>query len=173
MLKPEVWSRALALTVVVLVGAAGCKSGPPAIHDVKMGKDKEAAQATNTFDAKDTLFAVANIDNPPDKGKVVGRLSIVDVPGQQNGPIPGLETTLDLSGGLNKANFNFTPPNAGWPNGKYQLQVVLLDGTGAQKDQKNADFSTSGNQPPAAPAASEAPAATDSQAAPAEEKPQQ
>lgn len=152
------WSRVFAVTAV-LVAVGACKSGPPAIHDVKLGKDKEATQAASTFDARDTVYAVGNIDNPPSNGKVVGRLAIVDVEGQKAGPIPGLESTLSLSGGLNKVNFDFTPPTAGWPNGKYQLQMLLLDESGAQKDQKNADFTTAGNQPPAASAPS---AATDS-----------
>lgn len=164
-MRRRVFGRTLAVTVL-LAAAVACSSGPPGISDLTLGKDKEAAKAANAFDAKDTVYAVANISNPPSNGKVIGRLAIVDVEGQKAGPIPGLESTLSLTGGLNKANFTFTPPTAGWPNGKYQLQVVLLDSTGAQKDQKNADFTTAGNQP----AASDAPAATDSsQAPPADE----
>lgn len=134
-----------AVVLSALVALAACKSGPPAIKDLKLGKDKDATQTTSAFGAKDTIYAVANIDNPPDNGKVTGRLIIVNVPGQQAGPIPGLETTLTLTGGQNKVNFDFTPPTAGWPDGKYQLQVVLADSTGAQKDTKSADFATSGN----------------------------
>jgi hypothetical protein len=164
-MKVAKWSGAFAL---VLLAAAACSSGPPAIHDLKIGKDKEVTQPTNTLAAGDTLFAVGNLDNPPANGKVIGRLAIVDVEGQTPGPIPGLEATLKITGGMNKVNFNFTPPTAGWPNGKYQLQVVLFDGSGAQKDQKNADFTTAGNQP-AAPAAAEAPPAADDTQAPAKE----
>lgn len=153
-MKVAKWSGAFAL---VLLAAAACTSGPPAIHDLKIGKDKEVTQPTNALAAGDTLFGVANLDNPPANGKVVGRLVIVDVEGQTPGPIPGLEATQNLSGGMNKVNFKFRPPTAGWPNGKYQLQVVLLDGSGAQKDQKNADFTTAGNQPAAAATTSEAP----------------
>ena len=157
-MKKNVWQKcALAL---VLVAAVACKSGPPAIKDLKLGKDKEATKTANAFDAHDTVYAVANVDNPPSNGKVTGRLIIVDVPGQQAGPIPGLEATVTLTGALNQANFNFSAPTAGWPNGKYQLQVTLADETGAQKDQKTADFTTSGNAPAAAPAA----AATDTAA---------
>ncbi|HEX7154219.1 MAG TPA: hypothetical protein VF618_22215 [Thermoanaerobaculia bacterium] len=153
--------------VVLLVAAGACSSGPPAISEVKMGKDKDVTQAATTFDARDTLFAVANIDNPPANGKVVGRLSVVEVEGQQAGPIPGLETALDLGSNLNTANFNFTAPTAGWPNGKYRFDVVLLDEAGAEKGQKSAEFTTSGNTPPAEVATE--PAAVEGEEAPAEE----
>lgn len=140
-----------AVVLSAVLALAACKSGPPAIKDVKLGKDKEATTAATSFGAKDTIYAVANIDNPPDNGKVTGRLIIVNIPGQQPGPIPGLETTLTLTGGQNKVNFDFTPPSAGWPDGKYQLQVVLADNAGAQKDSKTADFATAGNTPAPAP----------------------
>jgi hypothetical protein len=61
---------------------------------------------------------------------------VVDVPGQQPGLIPGLETILDVGKVMNGAKLSFTAPNAGWPNGHYQLQVLLLDATGAQKDEE-------------------------------------
>ena len=152
-------SRALGLTVM-LVAVGACSSGPPSVSDLKVGKDKEVTQAANAFDAHDTLFAVATIANPPANGKVVGHLSVVDVPGQQAGPIPGLEMTLPLAGAQNTASFNFSAPTAGWPNGKYKLDVVLLDGSGVEKGQKGSELTTTGNTPPAA----EAPAATDSAA---------
>lgn len=143
-----------ALFVCLLAGAA-CKSGPPAIKELKVGKDKDVTAAANSFGAKDTIYAVANIDNPPSNGKAVAHLVVVDVPGQQAGPIPGLEATLSLTGGMNVANFNFSAPTAGWPNGKYQIQVSLLDESGAQKDQKSAELTTSGNEPAPAAAATD------------------
>ena len=142
-------SRAVGLTVM-LVAVGACSSGPPSVSDLKIGKDKEVAQAASTFDAHDTLYAVATIANPPANGKVVGHLSVVEVAGQQAGPIPGLEMTLDLAGGMNTASFNFAAPTAGWPNGKYRVDVVLLDASGAEKGQKGAEFATTGNAPAAA-----------------------
>lgn len=152
-----VWSRSIACAVL-LVAVGACSSGPPAISEVKIGKDKEVTNAANSFDTRDTLFAVANIDNPPAKGKVVGRLAIIDVEGQEPGPIPGLETTLDLAGGMNKVNFNFSAPTAGWPDGKYRIEVVLLDESGAEKDQKVAELTMAGNQLAAPEGDTEAPA---------------
>lgn len=147
--------KAASLCVMFLLLTA-CKAGPPAISEFKIGKTKDVAQPAKDFAAGDTLYGTARIDNPPKDGKVTGRLVIVDVEGQQPGPIPGLETTLDLGGAMNSADFTFTPPTNGWPNGKYQMEVVLVDGTGAEKDKKTADLTTSGNE--AAVAEDEAPA---------------
>lgn len=145
-------SRALALTLV-LVAAGACSSGPPSLSDLKVGKDKEVTQAANAFEAHDSIYAQAKIENPPKGGKIVGHLSVVDVAGQQAGPIAGLEKTIDLGGIGNTASFDFTAPTAGWPDGKYRFDVVLLDGTGVEKGQKNAEFTTTGNAAPAGPAA--------------------
>ncbi len=162
-------SRVIGLTVL-LVAVGACKSGPPSISELTVGKDKEVTQASNAFTATETVYAVAKIENPPENGKVVGRLAIVDVAGQQPGPIAGLEATVSLTAGMNVANFNFSAPTAGWPDGKYRIDVTLLDGAGAEKGQKSAEFSTSGN-PPAAPAAEapaeEAPATGDESETPA------
>jgi len=155
-------SRAVGLTVM-LVSMAACSSGPPSVSDLKLGKDKEMTQAASTFDAHDTLYAVATITNPPANGKVVGHLSVVDVAGQEAGPIPGLEMTLSLANGLNTASFNFAAPTAGWPNGKYKIDVVLLDASGVEKGQKGAELTTTGNAPPAAAAATPAAAGTTKQ----------
>jgi hypothetical protein len=100
---------------------------------------------------------------------VQGRLLVVDVPGQQPGAIPGLETSIDLAPGINVANFSFSAPTAGWPDGKYQIEVTLLDEKGEQKDQKKAELTTSGNVAAAADAATDT-AATDTAA---EEEPAQ
>ena len=153
-------SRIVALTVL-LVAVGACNSGPPSLGELKVGKDKGVAQSTTAFAAHDTVYAEAKIDNPPKGGKVVGRLVVVDVPGQQAGPIPGLEKTMDLTGPLNTATFDFSAPTAGWPDGKYKLEVVLLDGSGANKGEKSAEFTTSGNPaeaPAAAATSTEAPA---------------
>ena len=154
-------SLSISVVALLLVAAGACKSGPPSISELKTGKTKDVAQTASAFDAKDTIYAVANIANPPKGGKITGRLIVVNVEGQQPGPIPGLETSMTLAEGLNVGNFEFSAPTAGWPNGQYQLEVVLADDKGEQKDKKTADFSTSGNAP-AAPAADTA--ATDSTA---------
>src|SRR5689334_1660700 len=104
------------LSVGVLLGCAvGChfSLSTANISSLKLGKDKTASQETTTFASDDTIYGVATISNAPGKVKVKGRLAVEDVPGQEVGPIPGLETTLDL-GGSGTATFTFSPPTAGW-----------------------------------------------------------
>jgi hypothetical protein len=112
------------------------------LSGLKLGKDKTVSQETSTFDANDTVYGVATVSNAPSKVKVKGRLVADDVPGEQSGPIPGLETTVDLPGS-GTATFTFTPPPDGWPKGKYKVEVLMLNEDGQQKDQKTAEFSIS------------------------------
>ena len=131
----------LAAAALVAVGLA-CSATTANISNLKIGKDQAVSSEASTFHASDPIYAVATISNAPGKVKVRGRLVIEDVPGQQAGPAPGLEKTLDLAGS-GTATYSFTPPPDGWPPGKYKIEVTLMDEAGAQKDQKTASFSVS------------------------------
>ncbi len=134
---------ALALGLLVVAGLACNFSASTAnISDLKLSKDKDASQSATTFASGDTVYAVATISNAPGKVKVKGLLAIEDVEGEQKGPIPGLEKTLALDGS-GTATFTFSPPTSGWPKGKYKVDVIMMDESGQQKDQKSASFSAS------------------------------
>ena len=132
----------------LLAGAAlvalvlACSATTANISNLKVGKDQAVSSETSTFQGTDPIYAVATISNAPGKVKVKGRLIVDNVPGQQAGPVPGLEKTLDLDGS-GTATYSFTPPPDGWPKGSYKIEVILMDDTGAQKDQKTATFSVS------------------------------
>ena len=129
---------------LLLLAVLGCKfsASTANISGLKIGKDKNVSQETSSFGAQDTIYATAEIANAPDKLKVKGRLVVDDVAGQQKGPVPGLEDTVDLPGS-GTAIFTFTPPASGWPKGKYKLEVLMLNQDGEQKDQKTANFTVS------------------------------
>ena len=112
------------------------------ISGLRLGKDKEASSVVHDFSARDTIYGVAEISNVPDKVRVKGRLIVDEVEGEKPGPIPGLEDTVDL-GGSGTATFTFTPPTAGWPKGRYKMEILLLTEGGEQKDQEVASFSVS------------------------------
>lgn len=136
---------ALALPLGLLLCAAlACNfsASTANISSVKLGKNQTVSQETSSFSADDTVYALATISNAPGAVKVRGRLVIEDVEGQQRGPVPGLETTIDLPGS-GTATFTFSPPSSGWPKGKYKVEVIMLDEGGEQKDQKEADFTVS------------------------------
>lgn len=137
------WSLSVGLGVL-LVSAAACSISMTTanISSLKLGTDKSVTKETTSFTANDMIYGVAEISNAPSKVKVKGRFIVDDVAGEKSGPIPSLETTVDLPGS-GTATFTFTPPPDGWPKGKYKLEVLMLNENGEQKDQKTAEFSVS------------------------------
>jgi hypothetical protein len=124
---------------VLVVVALACKfsASTANISSLKIGKDKTVTTETSTFGPNDTVYAVATISNSISKVKVKGRLVPEDAPGDK-----GPEDTVELpSSGT--ATFTFTPPAAGFPPGKYKIEVIMMDENGAQKDTKSGTFSVS------------------------------
>ncbi|HEY3104571.1 MAG TPA: hypothetical protein VGJ69_13345 [Pyrinomonadaceae bacterium] len=140
------FTRTLSKTLVSMLALAAfalsCSFSTAHVSSLKVGKDRAISQEASSFEPNDTVYAVATVSNAPGKVKVKGRLVVEDVPGQQTGPIPGLEKTLDLEGS-GTATFTFTPPPDGWPKGKYKIEAVMMNEKGEQKDQKSASFSVS------------------------------
>lgn len=134
------WGLPVCLGLFVFAAVACNFSASTAnISDLKLTKDQATKQATDTFATTDTVYAIATVSNVPDKVKVKGRLLFDEVEGAQAGPVPGAETTLELpSDGT--ATYTFTPPDAGFPPGKYKVEVLMLNDAGEQKDQKSATF---------------------------------
>lgn len=128
--------------LLLFVAASACSFSTANLSGLKVGKDKGVTQETSSFGANDTIYSIAEISNAPGNVKVTGRLAVEDVEGQPSGPIPGLEKTLDLPGS-GTADFTFSPPSAGWPKGKYKIEVLMLNESGEQKDQKSASFTVS------------------------------
>jgi hypothetical protein len=128
--------------LVVLALACKFSASTANITSLKIGKDKAVTTESSSFGPNDTIYAIAPIGNAPGKVKVKGRLVVEDVAGQKTGPVAGLEDTIEL-GGSGTATFNFTPPAAGWPVGKYKVEVIMMNEDGEQKDQKSASFSVS------------------------------
>ena len=140
-MRTKRWDLALGLGLLIFAGLACNFSASTAnISGLKIGKDKNVTAETNSFAAGDTVYAVATVSNAPGAVKVKGRLAIDEVEGEQSGPIPGLEKTLDLPGS-GTATYTFSPPPSGWPKGKYKVEVIMLNENGEQKDQKTANFS--------------------------------
>jgi hypothetical protein len=128
--------------LLLLAAASACSFSTANISSLKVGKVKGVAQETSSFSANDTFYANAEISNAPSNVKVTGRLAVEDVAGQPSGPIPGLEKTVALPGS-GTADFTFSPPAAGWPKGKYKIEVLMLNEAGEQKDQKSSSFTVS------------------------------
>ena len=128
---------------VFVVAALACSASTANLSSLKVGKDKTVAQEASSFAPNDTVYAVAEVSNAPGAVKVTGRLVSEGIEGVPDGPIAGLEKTLDLPGS-GTATYTFTPPPSGWPPGKYKLEAVMLNEAGEQKDQKSASFTVGG-----------------------------
>ena len=140
-MRTKRWDIALGLGLLIFAGLACNFSASTAnLSGLKLGKDQGVSAETSSFAEGDTVYAIATVSNAPGAVKVKGRLVIDQVEGEKSGPIPGLEKTLDLPGS-GTATYTFSPPPAGWPKGKYKVEVLLLNESGEQKDQKTADFS--------------------------------
>lgn len=142
-MRTKRWNLPVVLGVMLAtVLACNFSASTANISDLKLGKDESVTAATSSFNADDTIYAVATISNAPGKLKVKGRLIVEDVEGQQSGPVPGLEKTVDMDGS-GTATFTFSPSAAGWPEGKYKMEVLMLNEDGEQKDQKTISFTVS------------------------------
>ncbi len=133
-----------AASVLLLVGGCNFSVSTAHINGVKIGKDKAMTQEATAFAPTDTIYVASDIGNSSSKTSVKGRLLVEDVAGQQVGPIPGLETTVELpSSGT--ATFDFSAPTSGWPVGKYKVEVLMMNDAGVQKDQKTVPFTVAGS----------------------------
>ncbi len=136
------WFLSLSI-ILLLVTVPACKFSftTANISSLKTGKDKSLSQETSNFGTSDTVYAVADVSNAPSAVKVKGQLFVEDVAGQKSGQLI-VETTVNLTGS-GQATFTFTPPPAGWPKGKYKIEVLMLNEDGEQKDQKTTNFTVS------------------------------
>ena len=128
--------------VIFLALLFACSFSTAHLSSLKIGKDRAINQETNSFAPNDAVYAIATVSNAPGKVKVKGQVIIEEVAGQKAGPIPNLQPSVDLDGSA-AATFSFTPPDSGWPVGKYKIEVTMLNDKGEQKDQKSASFSVS------------------------------
>ncbi len=127
------------LGLIVTASACSFNVSTANIGGLKLGKDKEMSQETTAFEATDKIYSVVTIASNPGTVKVKAMLHIVEIEGQKPGPIPATETTATVEGG-GTANFNFTQPNNGWPQGKYKFEALMLNEEGEQKDAKSQEF---------------------------------
>jgi len=138
---------------VILMGASACSFTTANISGLKFSKDKAGTTEASTFAPGDTIYAIATVSNVPSKVTLKFRLLTEDVEGQaKNAPVPNFDTSIELpSSGF--GTFTLTPPPAGWPAGKYRVEISMLIESGEQKDQEAASFTVAGERARTTPAA--------------------
>lgn len=136
-------SLALGLSVLLLVAASACSFTTAHISSLKLSKDKEGKNEATTFAPDDMIYANASVSNVPSKVTLKFRLITEKVEGQpENQPVPKFDVSVDIpNDGF--GTYSLTPPPAGWPPGKYRIDVSMLIESGEQKDHKDATFTVS------------------------------
>ena len=61
------------------------------IGDVTLGHDAKMTEPTEDYDSDDTIFAEVELAENEKTFRVKGRLHVIEVPGQNAGPIPALD----------------------------------------------------------------------------------
>jgi hypothetical protein len=96
-----------------------------------MGKsinaDKKVSNATTTFGARDTIYAVVNTTGAGENATVQAKWSYVKAAGGET-PVNESSMTISPTGPM-ATEFHITKASP-WPKGKYKVEV-LLNGTSA------------------------------------------
>lgn len=137
------WNLMIALGLM-LAAVLACSATTANISSLKVSTDEEGKNETKNFKPGDKVYSIAQIGNNPGKVQAKFRVLFDDVKGQQSGtPVEGAEKTLEIDGSR-PAIFWVTLPAKGFYNGRYKVEVDMLNEKGEQKDQKTATFDVSG-----------------------------
>ncbi len=148
-MKTNRWNMGLGLALVLAFAwACNFSASTANISSLKLGKDEKVTTETTSFGPKDRVYAIATLSNTSDKWKMRARLYFDDVPGQKNGEmVPDSEKVIELPG-AGTATFWYSWGGAGWPNGKYRIEVAMINEQGEEKDKKTATYTITGGAAP-------------------------
>lgn len=133
------WKLALSLGLMLMVASA-CSFTTANISSLKLYKDKDGNTEATTFAPGDNIYAMAVVSNVPSKVTLKFRLITEKVEGQpENKHIPQFDLSLDIPND-GTGTYTLSPPPAGWPTGKYRIEVGMLIESGEQKDQESTTF---------------------------------
>ncbi len=128
------WAKALHAANVIPV------PNDPHIAEVTLGHDAKMTEPTEDYDSDDTIFAEVELAENEKTFRVKGRLHVIEVPGQNAGPIPALDVIVTVPAGKDTANFQYSNPTNGWPKGKYKFEALLIDASGKTIDAESHEF---------------------------------
>lgn len=115
----------LAVTALV-VSTIACALGEPALSNVRVAKDQKGTQVTSVFGPMDTVYAVSDLSNGVAGNVVTSKWTVISVEGYDPGfVIDEVDLTLDEDQLSYTVYFYFEPPDGGWPQGTYQVEVFF------------------------------------------------
>lgn len=134
-------SLIIAVSVLAFIAMACNASFTTAnISSFNFGKNDKAEPPTNSFNAGEKVYAVANVSNAMGKNKVRFKFE-----NTSNNGIQPMTKDVDLEGG-GRAYLELTIPKGG----DYKVEATLLDESGKEVDKKSGTFNIKGDAVPAA-----------------------
>jgi hypothetical protein len=120
----------MTMLLTSLLAAGAYAAGAPHYSDMKLSNSKDG-EATETF-APDTpkIFLQAGLVDVPSGSKVSSDWIAEDTGGAAPANYKIDSVTLDVGMITNEVTFSLSKPNAGWPLGKYRVEL-FIDGKAA------------------------------------------
>ena len=136
------WSVVVGVAVLLAITSA-CSFTTANISSLKLSKDKEGKTETTSYAPSETIYAKATVSNVPSKVTLKFRVFTDDVEGQpKNAPVPNFDKSFEIPND-GYVDYYLSPPPAGWPVGKYRIDVTMHVESGEQKDQETTSFTVS------------------------------
>jgi len=132
----------LLITLGLAAGLVGCNFSVTTAHidSLRLSKDKAGKEPSATFGPHDQIHARASVANVPSKVTLKWQFITEQVDGEpHDAPVSALDMAFDLPSD-GSSSYDLSPPEDGWPVGKYRIEVRMLVEGGEQKDQKIAPF---------------------------------
>jgi hypothetical protein len=118
--------KTFALLIAAILCASVGRAGAATIKvTMTTGPDEESATSFPADTPK--LYAIFKTNGIKSGDKVRGVLIAEDVGTVAPPNTKVLEKTLDLDEDTQDGDFNFSKPTAGWPAGKYRVEIYLND----------------------------------------------
>lgn len=134
----------LASAVMVLMTACSVSFTTSHLSSLIVSKEKDSTTTASAFGPHETVYAKGVVSNVSGKVTLQWHLIAEKVVGQaDNFAIAGLDKSFELAGDGN-SSYDLSPPDAGWPVGKYRIELHMLVESGEDKDMKSSTFTVTG-----------------------------
>jgi hypothetical protein len=132
-------------SAVLLLTACSVSFTTSHLSSLIVSKEKDSSIEASTFGPHDTVYAKGVVSNVSGKVTLQWHLIAEKVVGQpDNFAIADLDKSFELAGDGN-SSYNLSPPDAGWPAGKYRIELHMLVESGEDKDMKSSVYTVTGD----------------------------
>ncbi|MGH9898652.1 MAG: hypothetical protein ACRD63_11930 [Pyrinomonadaceae bacterium] len=131
-----------AFAVGLLIAAVlACNFGTSTarLRNARLSRDKEGINSVNTYAPMDDVFAVIEVTSAPDKTSIKCKVIVEAVEGIESDKVV-FDRSLSLTGNIRQAYFQIHPPGAGWPEGKYKIEIYLAPQGGESQLQETLHY---------------------------------